>query len=270
MDDRTFQASQDDLKRKITGFWDRWSTFYDYDGLLNRDLILQEEAAWKGFFSREFGSRRLKILDVGTGTGFLSIPLAELGHEVVGLDMSEGMMSKCSKKTKERKIRIDLRRGDAEALPFDDNSFDVVVSRWVLWTLLHPDRAVCEWIRVLRPFGSAYAFDTPFVGKDWNGFEMRVRRNTARVMISIKERRNALSEKYDRNIEDLLPLNYSKRESFEKQLNLFTECGFEYVTTSKMHEVSEASKERWSRMPWRYKLFGRGNWEWHYIKGKTR
>jgi ubiquinone/menaquinone biosynthesis C-methylase UbiE len=269
MDNLGAQASQNDYRRKnrISGCWDEWSAYYDYNRFHDRELILKEDAAWKGFFARELGGKRLKILDVGTGTGFLSIPLAELGHDVVGIDMSEGMMSLCRSKSQERNLEIDLRKGDAEALPFNDESFDIVVSRWVLWTLLHPERAVAEWHRVLKPGGRAYAFDTPFIGEGRDRLNRRIKRNVARFIIAVLERRNAWSERYDKEIDDHLPLNYSKLGSFEKQVRIFADCGFKKVMEFRMDEASKVSKEKWSKMPWRYRLLEEGNEEWHFIRG---
>lgn len=259
------QALGDERKKKIAGCWDEWSGRYDYGRSYSKDLVLKEDEAWKGFFCSEFGTKPLKILDVGTGTGFLSIPLAELGHQVVGVDMSPGMMSRCMEKAHEKKLDMDLRMGDAESLPFEDESFDVVVSRWVLWTLLHPDKSVSEWYRVLKPGGRAYAFDTPFVGKDRNKFDNRIRRNMGRVLITIVERRNAWSETYGKELNERLPLNYDKPGSFDRQVKLFVDCGFSDVMALKMDDASEVSKEMWKRRPWRYRLSCKWNQEWYCV-----
>lgn len=267
MNESEAHANYDDLnKKKIAGCWDEWSAAYDWGRFLDRDLINKESATWKGFFSKELGEKRLRILDVGTGTGFLSVPLAEMGHDVVGVDMSDGMISRCRSKAEGSGVRIDLRKGDAEALPFDGGSFDVVVSRWVLWTLLYPDRAISEWHRVVRPGGRAYAFETPFVGKKAGSCD-KIKKNISTLMVSIIEQRNAWSEKYDTEIDKTLPLHYNKPGSYEQQVKLFGDCGFSDVATSRMDEASSISDEKWRKMPWRYRLGGKWDESWYYIRG---
>ena len=260
------QISSGELKKRIISRWDEASKYYDYQRFTDEDINSRERDNWKRFFKTELGNEKLKILDVGTGTGFLSILLAEMGHEVVGVDLSEGMMSLCSKKAQDKGLKIYLRKGDAESIPFEKESFDVVVSRWVLWTLLHPDKAIAEWKRVLKPGGLAYSFDTPSVEKNQNTIEKHFRPNLAKLIISIYERRNAWSEHYDKEIRSQLPLCYDKRGSFDRQMRLFKDCGFADVTSGSMDEASAISAEKWRGMPWRYRLGWTCYYEWHFIR----
>lgn len=83
---------------------------------------------------------RRTILDVSCGTGFLSLLLAELGHFVVGLDLTEGMLEVHRRQARARGLDITMVRGDAEDPPPGLGSFDAVVPRHLLWTLLRPQR----------------------------------------------------------------------------------------------------------------------------------
>ena len=109
-------------------------------------------------FTKSLETKKLKILDVGTGNGSLALVLAGMGHDVVGIDISEGVLSVAKEKAKERGVNPDLRIGDAESLEFEDKCFDAVVSRIVLWTLPNPQKAIEEWRRVLKPGGKVYTF----------------------------------------------------------------------------------------------------------------
>ena len=60
-------------------------------------------------------------------------------------------IAQARKKAAERQATIRYEEADAEQLPFAAGSFDMAVSRHLLWTLPHPERAMDEWIRVLRP-----------------------------------------------------------------------------------------------------------------------
>ncbi len=104
-------------------------------------------------------SGRLEILDIGCGPGFFSILLARLGHAVVAFDYTEGMLERASQNAAEAGVAITLRQGDAQALPFPDATFDLIISRNLTWNLEHPETAYAEWLRALRPGGRLVNFD---------------------------------------------------------------------------------------------------------------
>lgn len=87
------------------------------------------------------------------------MPLADLGHDVTGIDISNGMLAVARAKAARAGLPIDFRTGDADAPPFADDQFDVVISRHVLWTLLEPERAIRQWLRVVSSGGRVLAID---------------------------------------------------------------------------------------------------------------
>ena len=260
-----YNLSQEDLKDHIKRVWDGIGG--DYDKLHCHGA----EDAWRVFFAEELGEEKLRVLDVGVGTGFLSLPLAELGHDVVGVDLSEGMLSAARKKAKERGLNLDLRIGDAEALDLEDESFDAVISRWVLWTLPNPEKAVREWRRVVNPGGKVYAFTTNFSGMA-GGLSGWIKRNLGMLMISVIERRNgwAKGNRYAMDVEEKLPLHYKKTTSrINNKVKLFAKCGLENVTATKMEEMSEMSREKREGMSLRHKLvWGSSGHEFYCISGR--
>jgi ubiquinone/menaquinone biosynthesis C-methylase UbiE len=93
-----------------------------------------------------------RVLDVGCGTGILARTLAErvgAGGSVVGLDVNEGMLAVAQQKA----ASIKWRYGLAEALPFDRDSFDAVMSQFALMFFENKVTAIKEMVRVLRPGG---------------------------------------------------------------------------------------------------------------------
>ena len=86
----------------------------------------------------------LEALDIGCGTGFLSLELASRGHRVIGVDFAPSMIAQERKKAAERQAAVRYEEADAEQLPFAAASFDIAVSRHLLWTLPHPERAMDE------------------------------------------------------------------------------------------------------------------------------
>ena len=140
------------MKEGITRHWEGRAKAYDENV---RQVIYssRERRIWQEIFSAAIGSVPLRILDVGTGPGIVSNLLSELGHDVTGIDASEGMLKKAQSNSEALHNPMHLIQGDGEVLPFDDGSFDAVVNRYVLWTLPQPERALTEWQRVLRPGG---------------------------------------------------------------------------------------------------------------------
>lgn len=112
-----------------------------------------QRAGWLARLAAWTGPTPLDVLDVGCGTGFLALQCASLGHRVVGLDATAEMLAVARTKAEQAGLQIELRRGDAEALPFEDRRFDLVIERHVVWTLPEPGRALADWQRVLRPGG---------------------------------------------------------------------------------------------------------------------
>lgn len=90
-----------------------------------------------------------RILDVAAGTGTSSAAIARKGAEVVALDFSAGMVEE----GRRRQPGIEFVVGDAEKLPFDDDSFDAVTISFGLRNVEHPKVALAEMYRVLKPGG---------------------------------------------------------------------------------------------------------------------
>ena len=95
----------------------------------------------------------MDVLDVACGTGNASIPAARLGARVTGLDFSPGLVAIARERGAEAGVEVDWLEGDAQALPFDDDSFDRVIS--AIGHMFAPDhkRTADELLRVCRPDG---------------------------------------------------------------------------------------------------------------------
>lgn len=95
----------------------------------------------------------MKILDVGCGTGNFSIKLAEMGCEVVGIDVSEEMLDKARKKANEKGLNIKFEIMDVYNLNFSDKTFDGVFSMAAFEFIKEPQKAYNEMYRVLKNNG---------------------------------------------------------------------------------------------------------------------
>jgi SAM-dependent methyltransferase len=94
-----------------------------------------------------------KVLDVSSGTGESACFLAEqFGCQVIGVDVSDYMIDRARRKAKERGLTVAFKQGDAHNLPFDEHTFDAVISECTT-CLLEKERAISEMVRVAKPGG---------------------------------------------------------------------------------------------------------------------
>src|ERR1044071_576743 len=95
----------------------------------------------------------VRLLDVASGPGYVVAAAAQRSAIATGVDFSAPMVAEAAR----RYSKMNFRRGDAEALPFADDSFDAVTMTFGLLHLGDPDKALAEACRVLRP-GGRFAF----------------------------------------------------------------------------------------------------------------
>lgn len=140
------------IKRAVYDYWDHRAASYDASpghDVKSADVL----SRWRELLARSAGSGPLEAVDVGCGTGFIALLLAELGHRVTGVDQSARMLELARAKAQGRTVDVEFRQGDADDLPLPDGSVDLVAERHVLWTMPDPLTTLTEWSRVLRPGG---------------------------------------------------------------------------------------------------------------------
>lgn len=164
------EEERDDRKEWVTAYWGKRSeTFADQRrDELHSVLAQRWLAEIKKYLPQD---RTLRILDVGCGAGFFSILLAGEGHTVTGIDLTPEMIAKAEKLaeeelTPEQQKRCRFAVMDAEYPEFPDETFDVVVSRNLTWTLPHADIAYEEWLRVLKKGGILLNMDADYGADD--------------------------------------------------------------------------------------------------------
>lgn len=155
-EEREFQ-----LNAQIEAYWDERSR--DFSKLRLKELNGPCAAAWKVYLQEKLpADKELKILDVGTGAGFFAILLSSLGHKVTGIDMSGDMLHQARQNVLAAGCRAEFRKMNAQELEFADDSFDVVISRNLTWTLPDVMQAYREWQRVLKKDGKLFNFDSDY------------------------------------------------------------------------------------------------------------
>src|SRR5215469_3197222 len=150
------------VKEQVAAHWGRRAPGFDA-GFGHSIRTAAERAAWDRILDLALEGRGpLEALDAGCGTGFLSFELAARGHRVTGVDFAPAMLAEARRKATQQNFPVRFEEADAERLSFPAASFDLAISRHVLWTLPHPEAAIDEWIRVLRSGGRLVVIDGQF------------------------------------------------------------------------------------------------------------
>mmetsp|Transcript_2081 Transcript_2081/g.6181 ORF Transcript_2081/g.6181 Transcript_2081/m.6181 type:complete len:301 (-) Transcript_2081:100-1002(-) len=146
--------------------WQRGATAYDagFGPLTSQAAPTLVDAALGGL-----DATRATVLDVATGPGFVADEAASRGCEVVALDFSSEMLALAEPLTRKH-AKLTLKQGDAQALPFADESFDAVTVAFGLLHLPRPEDCLREAFRVLQPGGklSFSVWDKPAEGEGFN------------------------------------------------------------------------------------------------------
>src|ERR1700686_1554796 len=101
-----------------------------------------------------------RVLEVAFGPGYLAIELARLGRfNVTGLDISHTFVKIASQNAQESGVNADFHQGDAAVMPFEAESFDLIVCQAAFKNFVHPGSALSEMYRVLRTGGTAVIQD---------------------------------------------------------------------------------------------------------------
>lgn len=247
------------IKSEISEIWntgaDAYDTFVPHG--IQTD---QERDLWITALAKCLppGKGPFRVLDVGCGTGAMGLILAEMGHCVTGIDLSEMMMEQGRRKAAERNVSMAFLYGDAEDPPFPDDHFDVVVNRHLLWTLPHPERAMQSWRRIVRPGGRVIV-----ISGLWNdsGFVGQLRRAISQYLGRILDSKKTETLEYSAQLQTTLPCIGGVSE--ERAKILFAEADFDAIFSE---DLTHIRRDQRSRLVWHQKIKPQGTY--YVICGK--
>ena len=228
-----------EVQDQITAFWTVVAPQYDsYPGNVPAEESPEYEA-WIGAIERLLPPPPSDVLDVGTGTGFVALIASQLGHRVIGLDLSSTMLSEARRHAEQRGLRITFTLGDAVAPALEEQSLDTIICRHLLWTLREPQVALMNWRRLLTPKGRVVVIDGFWFTQEKPGES------------------NELFTRYytDRTCEALPAMHWDR---VEPVADLLTAAGFSDVTTTDLADVHRLAEQPASAQPW-FAVTGRRN-----------
>lgn len=151
----------DHMKTQMKDYWTKRAP--SFSALRVHEYQSEKRTRWEQeLFSHLPKGRPLRILDIGTGTGFFAFLLAAKGHRVTGIDLTPGMIEEANRLANEGHFSVDFRVMDAEHPTFPPESFDALVTRNLTWTLPHLKDAYRRWHRLLKPGGIFLNFDADY------------------------------------------------------------------------------------------------------------
>lgn len=158
---KPYKHSEASKKEQVTEMFDTISK--EYDGL-NRVISFGIDVKWREKVVKIVGEKQpSKVLDIATGTGDLAINLAATNaNEIIGLDISSGMLEVGKKKIATRKLDsiISMVIGDSENLPFENDTFDAITVAFGIRNFENLEQGLSEILRVLKPNGIFVILET--------------------------------------------------------------------------------------------------------------
>jgi len=185
---------------QIRSYWDRDAITYD-DSHGHWPRTALELAAWGSALSRLLPPSPARVLDVGAGTGFLSILLAKHGYDMTALDLSPAMLERLRDNARRAGVEVTTREGDASDPP--PEGFDAVVERHVLWTLPDPTAAVEAWRRA-APDGRLLLLESLWGASAGRGEQLR--RAVHSSLRRLRREHPDHHAEYDPRLREQLPL----------------------------------------------------------------
>jgi SAM-dependent methyltransferase len=235
------RTSDTSVQERITTFWNTVAPDYDSHPGNVPSPVGAECEAWIRAIEQVLPPQPSDVLDVGTGTGFLALIASQLGHRVIGLDLSGAMLAEARMKAHRRGLKVTFRVGDAVLPPFDEMSLDVIVCRHLLWTLREPEVALRNWLRLLRPSGRVVLID---------GFWFANKPGQPEP----EKGPGLFEEHYTERTREALPA--MRWERVEPVADLLVTTGFCQVKVSDLAEIHKLADNPPSAEPW-YLVTGR-------------
>jgi SAM-dependent methyltransferase len=148
-----------DAQAHITTFWNTVAADYEAHAGNVAEYGSAQYQKWVDALAAVLPDPPSDVLDVASGTGYVALAAASLGHRVTAVDLAPAMLEELVANATARGLAVDTRLGDAVAPGFPPARFDAVTSRHLLWTLRQPASAMASWRELLRPGGRLVALD---------------------------------------------------------------------------------------------------------------
>ena len=209
------------IKHEVVHYWARRSEAFEQ--LRIREMQSSKKERWLEEIHRYLpqNAGRLRVLDLGTGTGFFAFLMAQEGHEVTGIDLTPEMIEGAEHTAGIYGLDVRFEVMDAEKPAFEAESFDVLITRNLTWTLPHLDRAYKAWYKLLAPGGVLINFDADYCMAEVDEEEEDLPAQHAHKFLT--------DEMKEANRQIMMELSAYQMPRPQWDVQLLTEAGFEQI-----------------------------------------
>ncbi|MGH8930249.1 MAG: class I SAM-dependent methyltransferase [Egibacteraceae bacterium] len=158
---------------RMIQYWDSREMVADHDQHPAGVDAERKAAAWRAEYERVLPPPPARVLDLGCGTGWVSLLIAGMGYTVRGVDLGENRLALARAKAREQNVEITFEKADAQDPPGEPARVDAVTSRCVFWTLEDPAAALRSARRLLRPGGTLVLIDGDWFRNGWDPDQYR-------------------------------------------------------------------------------------------------
>lgn len=232
------------LRDEIRDYWS--SRAPTFDEQVGHEIFSEaERQAWRELFRRHLGpGEGRRALDLASGTGVISHLLHGLGFDVTGLDWSEAMLNQARAKAAKRGADIRFVMGDAERTLERPESYDVLVTRHLVWTLVDPQVAFREWHSLLKPGGRLLIVDGDFVS---DTLVKRMIRFVEKLVPGLSGNPHAPNAGREIHERILSQVYFSKGARAQEVAALLREAGFAQTVVD--HDLKQIHRQQAKNLP---------------------
>jgi ubiquinone/menaquinone biosynthesis C-methylase UbiE len=218
-----------DVQDRIRRWWNDDAATYDQTpSHAATDPV--EAAAWRAALLRFLPPPPARVLDVGAGTGAMTLLAAEVGFRVTALDLSEEMLGRARDKARGRDLDVEFHVGPGAEPP--SGPFDAVMERHVLWTTMDPVETLTAWRRVTAPGGRLVLFEGIWRPGDSVG---RARHSVAERVRKVRGEGHDHHGEYDDAM--LASLPFARLTSAAPMVEAVDEAGWQAVRIERIRDV---------------------------------
>ncbi|MDO4178608.1 MAG: class I SAM-dependent methyltransferase [Phascolarctobacterium sp.] len=217
-----------ELKQRIENYWNNRAS--DFKNQSIAEMKNERYDDWLEIINKYIPKqKKLRVLDIGTGAGYMAMLLASQGHIVTGVDLCANMISAAKEASSLLDLQCDFMQQDAEKLSFPEEYFDVIITRNLTWTLINVSEDYKLWFSFLKQNGVLINFDADY-GQSTFGARLKPSATPQPTLPPKNNLHGNLSSETLAEcnaIKSVLEISQHRRPGWD--VNILRECGFKNI-----------------------------------------